>query len=140
MSDNNSISFGDNANLTGTNLNTSGSQTNNGNVTINMAGIENSLQRVLDGNAKEKQQLQDLIGQLSQALQDIPAEQEKGAQKVAKRVEELVSELEEEEIDSEAVVSKGNLLKKAAADIQDVLPVVVSIATQIISHVITLAH
>ena len=64
-----------------------------------------------------------MVDDLWAALAILPAEQKVGAEKIAKRTEELVSEVSTDEPDKKGVEAKVNLLKSAAENIQGALSV-----------------
>lgn len=122
---------------------------NDKNITINSSGmghitigdgnkvlgdIIKRMDGITDASADQKIQLQDLITKLQSALEQASAEQANDAQKVAKRVERVVEDLSEEEPDADDINHSLDKLKKAATNIQAVLPVAAQIAFQIVTH------
>lgn len=125
--------------------------------TVNIGGVQNNsgIQINASGNASVKtgdirqtinnipsntqdQQLNLMLLQLKEALAQVPEEKKTDIEKVSKRTEQLLEQAKSDEQDPEALESKGELLKKAAENIKDVMPSVLAIATQIIGHVIRL--
>jgi hypothetical protein len=125
-------------NVQGANVNIGGTQTFHGNVSITMGDLTQTIQK---GSAapNDKEALQKLMDDLKVALVSVPAEQKSNADKVAKRTEELVSEVSTPDVDTEAVESKANLLKKAADNLKEVLPTVALIGAGIVTQVLKMA-
>jgi len=121
-------------------VNIGGNQTVHGSVSITMGDMTQTIQQ---GTAapSDKEALQALVDQLRAAIAaaPIPAEHKASVERVAKRTEELVSEVSSGEIDKEAIESKANLLKKAAENIKDVLPTAVLIGASIVAQVLKMA-
>lgn len=80
-------------------------------------------------------ELEELVKQLGTELGKVPAERVEDARKVERRAKELIDEVEQPNPDKEAVAAKTNLFKKAAEQIQDALPLVLTIATRIATHI-----
>lgn len=119
-------------NITAGNLNMGGNQTFHGDVTISMRDMTQTIQKG-SGTPEDKETLQKLFDQLKEALAAVPEQHQENAAKVAKRTEELVSEVSEQKMDKEGVEVKANLLKKAAENIKEVLPDVFTIAGSIVA-------
>lgn len=111
-----------------------GQQTVHGAVTITMGDLTATINVMSGADQTEKEQLQQWIAELEAALKAAPAERENDAQNVAKRAKELVEEAGEPEPDQEAVAAKANLLKKAAENVKEAMPVVLAIATNIVGY------
>ncbi|HEX2993565.1 MAG TPA: hypothetical protein VHP14_02005 [Anaerolineales bacterium] len=139
-SENNADHSGQTINISGSiqggNVTIGGSQIFHGNANI----TTNDLKQTIRGNPnispEDKEKLAKLVTQLDKLLENVPSELKAAAQKVADRTEELVSEVNEPEIEPEAVEMKANLLKKAAENIKEAMPAVLEITTQIVMHVL----
>lgn len=116
-----------------------GSQIFYGNVNITLGNLAQSVNSSSNYTYDEKIELEKLIIQLESALQNVSAENQTAAQKVADRTKELITEVSAEQIEPEAIEMKANLLKKAAENIKEILPAVLSIATQIIVHALRMS-
>ncbi len=140
MSDEKNPKINISGNMQGGMVNIGGTQTFHGTVTITMGDMTQTIQQ---GTAapSDKEALQALVDQLRAAIAaaPIPAEHKASVERVAKRTEELVSEVSSGEIDKEAIESKANLLKKAAENIKDVLPTAVLIGASIVAQVLKMA-
>jgi|GEM_PF-950527 len=119
-------------NVTGSNVVTGSNQTVHGNLTITMRDLTQTIQQGLAA-PNEKETLQKLVDELKAALADVPSDQKAGAEKIAKRTEELVSEVSTDEPDKDGVEAKVNLLKSAAESVQEVMPAVFAIAMSIVT-------
>lgn len=86
----------------------------------------------------DKVQLQALLNQLAEALKQAPADKQEDAEKVVKRAKEAVEEAVAPKLDKEAVEAKANLLKRAAENVKEAMPVVLTIATNLIAHLLRL--
>ncbi|MCC7448787.1 MAG: hypothetical protein IT324_15315 [Anaerolineae bacterium] len=84
----------------------------------------------------DKAVLQKLIADLETAFKSIPTEQQANAEKIAKRAKEAVEEATTDKPDQEAVEAKANLLKKAAENVRDVMPIVTGIAINIVAQLL----
>lgn len=89
------------------------------------------------GADDSRQQLEALIEQLQKALQDVPADKKEDAEVVSELTKELVDKAGEEQPNRKILEIKGENLKKAAENLAQVAPIVVSIATQIVTAVLT---
>jgi len=83
-----------------------------------------------------KEDLIRLVGKLKQQLEKVPPESAQDAEKVSKRVKALVEEVNVDEPDKEMIKITGESLKRAAQNLAAVMPPVLAIATQIVSHVL----
>ncbi len=84
-----------------------------------------------DTDDSTKAELQNLIQQLNQVLQQIPQGRQAEAEKVAKMATRLMEDASEEKPDKDMLEISSEGLKKAARNITDVMPDVLSIATKI---------
>lgn len=92
----------------------------------------------LDQQAKEE--LQQLVRQLSELLLQVPPNKAEDAEIASKRVETMVEEASKPKPDKELVKFSAESLKQAAANIGAVLPAVLAIADQIVDHVMKFIH
>jgi hypothetical protein len=82
-----------------------------------------------------KAELEKLVKELNDALQQVPADKAEDAEAVAQSAELLVEKATEEEPNKTTVQITGEGLKKAAQNLADVMPTVLTIATQIVATV-----
>ena len=137
MSDNkddkSSVSVG---NVQGGNVNIGSNQMISGNLTITLQDMSRTVDSIPVASASEKKELVSLLDQLRKALNTVPDQNQKDAEKITKRVEELVDEVSAKDVDKDAVNAKANLLTKAAENVKEVIPIVAKIATNIVLHIL----
>ncbi len=85
-------------------------------------------------------QLEKLIADLQQTLNQVPEENRKDAEAVAALTTDLVQTSEQEEPNRTVLEIKGEGLKKAAENLAAIAPTVLSIATQIVTHILTMGR
>lgn len=91
------------------------------------------------GDTQERATLRRLVDQLNEQLAQTPVGRSQEAERVVKRLEVLVAEVEAEEPDKDMVEIMGESLKRAAEKVADVLPAVLTIATQIADQLLRLS-
>lgn len=97
--------------------------------------LENTHQTVGEihsDDAASKQNLQQLIEQLSSALEKIPPEKHEEAEAVAATAHTLVEEAKAPQPNRTILQITGEGLKQAAKNLADITPTVLEIATQIV--------
>jgi ElaB/YqjD/DUF883 family membrane-anchored ribosome-binding protein len=104
-----------------------------GNVTMSIQHMQQSLGKLPEDD--HKAELSKLVEQLQSALQNVPASHQQEAQEIARRADELLSEVAQAEPDADSIAFKSNKLKQVAEKIQEAMPAVLGIATQIIMHI-----
>jgi len=111
----------------------------NANVNVK-AHLENVAQNIgaIATDQGTKDTLKNLVDQLEGLLQKVPPEQIDNKEAIAKRLDALIGEAKSPKPDKEMLQITGDSLKKAAANLQAVMPAVLGIATQIVTHVLTL--
>ena len=100
--------------------------------------LENVQQTVGDLHGTDdtaRQELHDLIGRLSQELQKLPEGKKEEAEAVAETAKVLVDQAKAEKPNKTMLQISGEGLKQAARNLADILPGVLSIATQIVMTV-----
>jgi hypothetical protein len=105
-------------------------------INVKMGGVTHSA----DKTAEDRQKLIQIVGEMHKVLETLSIEHEKDGEKLKKRTDDLVEELDKDTVDAELLAAKGNLLKTAAENIKDTLPTVLGIATSIISYVMKIAQ
>lgn len=116
------------ANISGSNINVGSTLTD---VTQSIGTIPNAAD-------EDKQKLEDLVKQLKGLLQQVPEAQADDATKVANRTKAMVDEVQKTKPDKEFIEINGASLKKAAANIGAVMPAVLTIATQVTNHILSM--
>ena len=79
-----------------------------------------------------RRELQELIGQLNEILQKAPPEKHEQAEAVAETARTLVEQAADEKPNKTVMQITGESLKKAAQNLAEVMPSVITIATQIV--------
>jgi predicted nuclease with TOPRIM domain len=110
-------------------VNIDGDMTFHSEVTVTVNEMRQSL------SPSEVNELEDQLKELRTELGNVPSDRIKDAKTVERRVNELVAEADQEEPDKEEVKDRAGKLKKAAKQIEDVLPVVLPIATRIVTYI-----
>lgn len=91
-------------------------------------------------SVQDKDELVRLIDALQQQLEQVLPERATEAEKVARRVEVLITELAEEEPDVEMVETMGKTLKRAADNLAEFGPSIPIVAHQIITYALGLVR
>lgn len=86
-----------------------------------------------------KAELEKLIKELNDALQQVPADKAEEAEAVAQSAELLVKTATEEKPNKTMIQISGEGLKQAAKNVAEVMPIVLTIAAQIVAAVAKLA-
>ncbi len=110
------------------------------NIKSQLDNVTQTVNTMPHGNDEEKEELKQMVAQLQEALAEVPPEQAGDAEKVAKRVEALVEEADDDNPDTEMMEITGESLKRAAENVRDALPTVLPIATQIVGHVLSMVR
>lgn len=100
-------------------------------VDIKMSDLTQTISSLPTAADDEKAQLAALVQQLEAALRALPADQQKDAEKIAKRSQELVDEVKADELEPEIIQAKAAALQNAAKNIAGVMPLVGSIVAAI---------
>jgi ElaB/YqjD/DUF883 family membrane-anchored ribosome-binding protein len=101
-----------------------------------LTNVQHSAANIPTKDEVARQQLQELIEQLSQALQNIPASKKEQAEAVAASAEDLVEKAKADKPNKTLLQISGEGLKKAAESLSEVAPAVVGIAGQVIALVL----
>ena len=105
------------------------------NIKSTLTNVQQSIGAVPAVDDASRQQLQSLIGQLSKELEQIPASLKEEAQAVAASVQVLVDAAKSEQPNKPMLQITADGLKKAAANLAQVAPTVVSIAGEVVATV-----
>ena len=101
------------------------------NIKSTLTNVQQSVGDIRTDDQNTRQELEKLIGQLSEALQKVPEENQEHAQAVAETAKVLVDTAKAEKPNKTMVKITGEGLKQAAQNLADIMPVVVTIAGQI---------
>jgi len=126
----------------GDEINISGGDFRGANVNIKskLENVTQTIGTMPHGDDQQRDELKELVAQLQEALAQAPPDQADDVEKVTKRVEALVEEASDENPDEEMVELTGTSLRRAAENVKDALPTVLPIATQIVSHVLSMTR
>lgn len=126
----------------GGNVNQGDQVTFSGNISGSNINVKSTLTDVVQtitnaphGSSDQKAELQQLIAQLNDALQKLPAEKASDAEAIGRMAEQTVKEATAEKPNKTMVQITSEGLKAATANIAAVLPAVVDIASKIASAV-----
>lgn len=106
------------------------------NIESTLENVQQTVGQMSAGDENTRKELQELIGQLSKELKKkVPPEKKEQAEAVAVTAKALVDQAKEEKPNKTMVQITGEGLKKAAQNVADVMPTVLTIATQIVMAV-----
>lgn len=106
------------------------------NIESTLENVQQTVGQMSAGDENTRKELQELIGQLSKELKKkVPPEKKEQAEAVAITAKALVDQAKEEKPNKTMVQITGEGLKKAAQNVADVMPTVLTIATQIVMAV-----
>jgi methyl-accepting chemotaxis protein len=105
------------------------------NIRSTLTNVQQSVGEIHSSDETTRKELEALIGQLSEALQNVPAEKEEQAEAVAETAKTLVETAKAEKPNKTMLQISGEGLKQAAQNLAEVLPTVVTIAGQIVMAV-----
>ena len=102
------------------------------NIKSTLTNVQQSVGEIRSTDETSRKELEALIGQLSEALQKVPADHQEQAQAVAETAKVLVDTAKTEKPNKTMLQISGQGLKQAAENLAGVIPVVVGIAGQIV--------
>lgn len=105
------------------------------NIKSTLTNVQQSVGSMSTEDETARHELQGLIEQLSQALQHIPESQKEQAEAVAVSAQALVENAHADKPNKTLLQITGEGLKKAAENLAEVAPAVVSISSQVIAAV-----
>jgi methyl-accepting chemotaxis protein len=103
------------------------------NIKSTLTDVQQSVGEIHTDDQDSRKELERLIGQLSEALQNVPGENQEQAQAVAETAKVLVDTAKAEKPNKTMITGEG--LKQAAQHLAGVMPVVVKLAGQIAATV-----
>jgi hypothetical protein len=110
------------------------------NIHSTLRNVEQYINEIHTDNVDAREELSQLIAQLSHALQNVPEPRQEEAEAVAETARQLVETAKSEKPNQTLLQISGQGLKEAAQNLADVAPAVVTIATQIVAAVMRLRH
>ena len=102
------------------------------NIKSTLTNVQQSVGEIRTADEAARKELETLIGQLNEALQKVPAEDVEQAQAVAETAKMLVDTAKAEKPNKTMLQISGEGLKQAAQNLAGVMPIVASIAGQIV--------
>lgn len=102
------------------------------NIKSTLTNVQQSVGDIRTSDETSRKELETLIGQLSEALQTVPAEHQEQAQAVAETAKVLVDTAKAEKPNKTMLQITGEGLKQAAQNLAEVMPTVLTIAGQIV--------
>jgi hypothetical protein len=120
----------------GDNINMSGDfRGANVNVKSTLTNVTQTIGALPGADPAAKAKLETLIRQLNDALQQVPPDKGEDAEAVAELAQQLVEKANKEKPNRTMVQVTGEGLKQAAQNLADVMPTVLTIATQIVGTI-----
>jgi len=107
----------------------------NFNIKSTLTNVQQSVGHIQTDDQDARKELEKLIGQLSDALQNVPEKSQEHAQAVAETAKALVDTAKAEKPNKTMLQITGEGLKQAAQNLAGVMPVVATIASQIVMTV-----
>lgn len=101
------------------------------NIKSTLTNVQQSVGEIRTDDQAARKELEKLIGQLSEALQKVPEDNQEHAEAVAETAKVLVDTAKAEQPNKTMVKITGEALKQAAQNLAGVMPIVVQIAGQI---------
>ena len=102
------------------------------NIKSTLTNVQQSVGDIRTSDETARKELESLIEQLSEALQKVPAEHQEEAQAVAETAKALVDTAKAEKPNKTMLQISGEGLKQAAQNLAEVMPTVLTIASQIV--------
>ena len=103
------------------------------NIKSRLTNVQQSVSKIETYNVDARQELAQLIAQLSDLLQKAPETRQEEAEAVAEIAETLVETAASDKPKKKSIQITGEGLKQAAKNLADVLPGIIVIATQIVA-------
>lgn len=101
------------------------------NIKSTLTNVQQSVGEIRTDDQNARKELEKLIGQLSEALEKVPEAKQEQAQAVAETAKALVDTAKADKPNKTMVQITGEGLKQAAQNLAEVIPIVVTIASQI---------
>ena len=105
------------------------------NIKSTLTNVQQSIGDISTDDVDSRKELEKLIGQLNDALQKIPAEKQEDAQAVAETAKALIDVAKSDTPNKTMLQITGEGLKKAAQNLAEFMPAVLTIASQIVMTV-----
>ena len=110
------------------------------NIKSTLTNVQQSIGDISTDDMDTRMELEKLIGQLNDALQNVPAEKQEQAEAVAQTAKALIDVAKAEKPNQTLLQITGEGLKKAAQELVKATPVVLHVASQIVMSVMKLVE
>jgi hypothetical protein len=110
------------------------------NIKSTLTNVQQSVGDISTGDTDTRKELENLIGQLNEALQKVPADKQEEAEAVAETARALIDAAKADKPNRTLVQITGDGLKRAARDLVKATPVVLQVASQIVMNVMKLVE
>ncbi len=110
------------------------------NIKSQLQNVQQTVGEIHSADPVSKRELQNLIEQLSGALEKIPPEKHEDAEAVAATAKALVEQAKAPHPNRTLLQISGEGLKQAAQNLADVAPAVLTIATQVVLAISKFTH
>ena len=110
------------------------------NIKSTLTNVQQSIGDIHSDDESTRKELEILIGQLNEALQNVPEGHQEQAEAVAETAKVLVDTAKAEKPNKTMLQISGEGLKQAAQNLADVMPTVVNIASRIVVAVVNLTR
>ena len=110
------------------------------NIKSTLTNVQQSIGDIHSEDESTRKELEILIGQLNEALQNVPEGHQEQAEAVAETAKVLVDTAKAEKPNKTMLQISGEGLKQAAQNLADVMPTVVNIASRIVVAVVNLTR
>jgi hypothetical protein len=112
----------------------------NQNIESTLTGVNQAIGSIRNADQAAKEELQQLVAKLNEALQKVPSAHEEEAAAVAECAKALVENAAKEKPNKTTVQISAEGLKKAASNIAAVMPVVWDVANEIVDRITKLQN
>jgi CHAT domain len=110
------------------------------NIKSRLENVTQSIGDLPETDKTTKDELEELVTQLSEILKQVPPERIEDAEKISKRLDAAVEEAKDSKPDKDVIKSNLNSFLETAKNISAVLPTVLPIAAAIVGHISNLIH
>ena len=110
------------------------------NIKSTLTNVQQTIGDISTDDLDTRKELEDLIGQLNDALQNVPAEKQEEAEAVAQTAKALIDTAKAEKPNQTLLQITGDGLKRAAQELVKATPVVFHVASQIVMNVMKLVE
>lgn len=110
------------------------------NIKSTLTNVQQTIGDISTEDMDTRKELENLIGQLNDALQKVPAEKQEEAEAVAQTAKALIDAAKAEKPNQTLLQITGDGLKKAAQELVKATPVVFHVASQIVMNVMKLVE